>query len=389
MENYTNYKVSLINTTPYLDQNPGTSGLRKKVTHFRQQNYLENFVQSIFNSHQNEEYENKTLVIGGDGRFYNDIATNIIIKISAANKIKKIIVAENGVMSTPAVSLLVRNQPAHECFGAILLTASHNPGGETEDFGIKFNNWVGAPAPEGITSKIFSCSKEILSYKTIAFDGVFSLTDNTKFQVTDENNDIREVSVEIEPTTKLYTETMKSLFDFNKLQLLFNRNDFKFAFDAMHGASGPYAMEIFKNVLGVDSKDLHYCDSLQDFGGLHPDPNLVYAKNLVKIMDIDRKIQEDDLVPDFGAACDGDADRNMILGKRFFISPSDSVAIIAANYKLIPNLNREGGLKGVARSMPTSGALDRVAKKLGINVYRYIILFSCMKHLLDGNSSET
>jgi phosphoglucomutase len=368
MESSRHYKISSVPSTPFMDQNPGTSGLRKKVSHFRQKNYIENFVQSIFLAHDKGEFENKSLVIGGDGRFYNNVATNIIIKISAANGIKKIIVAENGIMSTPAVSLLVRSQPANECFGAIILTASHNPGGENEDLGIKFNNNAGAPAPEAVTDRMFKSSKEITEYKTIDFDGEFSLKDNTKFHVAFDENDVREVSVEIESTTRLYLETMQKLFDFKKLQSLFDRNDFKFTFDAMHGASGPYAFEIFNKVLGVDLKNLHNCDSLEDFGGLHPDPNLVYAKKLVQIMDINNTNSDESAVPDFGAACDGDADRNMILGKRFYISPNDSVAIIAANYKLIPNLNRERGLKGVARSMPTSGALDRVATKLGIKV---------------------
>jgi phosphoglucomutase len=368
MENLSQYKITIIPTTPYTDQNPGTSGLRKKVTHFKQQNYIENFIQSIFNAHKIEEFENKSLIIGGDGRYYNDVATNIIIKISAANGIRKIIVAENGVMSTPAVSLLVRSQPPHECFGAIVLTASHNPGGEKEDLGIKFNNAAGAPVLEGVTAKMFQCSKEISEYKTITYDGKFSLKENTKFSVNFNENDVREVFIQIESSTRLYVETMQNLFDFSKLKALFSREDFKFAFDAMHGVSGPYAIEIFNKILGVDLKNLYCCDNLEDFGGLHPDPNLVYAKNLVKIMDIDKLNKDDSVVPDFGAACDGDADRNMILGKRFFVSPSDSLAMIAANYKSIPNLNREGGLKGVARSMPTSGAIDRVAKKLGIKV---------------------
>jgi phosphoglucomutase len=368
MESSRQYKISSVITTPYTDQNPGTSGLRKKVNHFRQKNYIENFVQSIFLAHEKADFENKSLVIGGDGRFYNNVAINIIIKISAANGIKKIIVAENGIMSTPAVSLLVRTQPEGECFGAIILTASHNPGGEHEDLGIKFNNNAGAPAPEAVTARMFKSSKEITEYKTINFDGVFSIIENSKFNVIIDNDNIREVSIEIESTTRLYLETMQKLFDFKKLQSLFDRSDFKFTFDAMHGASGPYASEIFNKVLGVDLKNLHDCDSLEDFGGLHPDPNLVYAKKLVQIMDINNTNPDDSVVPDFGAACDGDADRNMILGKRFFISPNDSIAIITANYSLIPNLNREGGLKGVARSMPTSGALDRVASKLGINV---------------------
>jgi phosphoglucomutase len=363
------FKVISVQSSPYLDQNPGTSGLRKKVFHFQQKNYLENFIQSIFNAHRREDYVGKTLIVGGDGRFYNIVAVNLAIKIAAANGIKSVIVAENGIMSTPAVSLLIRNQPEGECFGAIVLTASHNPGGEHEDLGIKFNNSAGAPAPENVTSKIFTSTKEMSSYKILEFTGEFSLTSDSSFFVLDENsNEQREFNVKIESTTKLYVESMQKLFDFEKLKVLFGRKDFKFAFDAMHGASGPYAMEIFHKILGVKLKDLHNCENLPDFGGLHPDPNLVYAKNLVKVMDVARERLDDNNVPDFGAACDGDADRNMILGKRFFVSPSDSLAVIAANYKLIPNLNRPEGLAGVARSMPTSGALDRVAYKMGIKV---------------------
>jgi phosphoglucomutase len=229
--------------------------------------------------------------------------------------------------------------------------------------GIKFNNSAGAPAPENITSKIFSSSKEISTYKIIDLDQEISLTSDSIIKI---NNN--EFFVKIESTTKLYVDTMQKLFDFERIKTLFQRKDFKFAFDAMHGASGPYALEIFHKILGVGLKDLYNCDNLPDFGGLHPDPNLVYAKNLVKVMDYHNERPNDADVPDFGAACDGDADRNMILGNRFFVSPSDSLAIIVANYKSIPNLNRQGGISGVARSMPTSGALDRVAEKMGIKV---------------------
>jgi phosphoglucomutase len=371
----------IVETTPYEDQNPGTSGLRKKVTHFKQPNYLENFVQSIFNAHEETDYKGKTLVIGGDGRYYNNKAIQICIKIAAANGISKVVVAENGIMSTPAVSLLVRHiGKTEQCFGAIILTASHNPGGEHEDFGIKFNNASGAPAPENITSKLFKSSKEIKSYNTIESCEEFSLTEDTKCDV-----DGKEFLVKIESSTGLYVENMKVLFDFEKIKSLFDRKDFKFTLDAMHGAAGPYAIAIFNKIFGVDIKDLHNCNILPDFGGLHPDPNLVHAKNLVDIMDIDNKHEFLDTVPDFGAACDGDADRNMILGKRFFVSPSDSIAVIAANYKLIPNLNRGGTvITGVARSMPTSCALDRVAKKLGTKCYETPTGWKFFGNLMDA-----
>lgn len=368
-----NLKIKVVNTTPYQDQNPGTSGLRKKVVHFKQLNYIENFIQSIFNAHNPSDYQNKSLIVGGDGRYYNDTAANLIIKIAAANGVKNIILAENAIMSTPAISLLIRSQPANQCFGAIILTASHNPGGEHEDLGIKFNNAAGAPAPENVTSKIFSSSKEISSYKILDYEEKFSFTQNTKFNVICDDQS-RLFEIIIESTTKLYVQKIQELFDFDSLKSLFSRKDFKFAFDAMHGASGPYALEIFHNILRVDTSHLYNCNILPDFGGIHPDPNLVYAKNIVEVMDIKCLKEESSSIPDFGAACDGDADRNMILGKRFFISPSDSLAIIAANYKLIKNLNRQGGLAGVARSMPTSGALDRVAKQMGINVIFIIII---------------
>jgi phosphoglucomutase len=380
------YKLKSVYTTAFNDQNPGTSGLRKKVTHFQQKNYIENFVQSLFNAHNQENYLNKSLIVGGDGRFYNEIAANIIIKIAAANGIRIVILAENCIMSTPAISLLIRNQPANECFGAFILTASHNPGGPHEDLGIKFNNAAGAPAPENVTAKLFQCTKDITSYKILDFDGNFSLINDTNIKVLQNDLIEREFTIRIESSTKLYVEKMQELFDFDLFKTLFERQDFKFAFDAMHGASGPYALEIFNKILGVDLQHLYDCNILPDFGGLHPDPNLVYAKNIVEVMDIACK-QDLNQIPDFGAACDGDADRNMILGKRFFVAPSDSLAVIVANYKSIKNLNRPNGLNGVARSMPTSGALDRVANKMGIKVY-YLFKFSVTKPQQDGNFLE-
>lgn len=381
MDSNQTYKILNLETQPYQDQNPGTSGLRKKVTHFHQKNYIENFIQCIFNAHSEEEYKNKSLVVGGDGRYYNDKAIQIILKISAANGIRKIILAENGIMSTPAISLLVRNQSNGECFGAVILTASHNPGGEHEDLGIKFNNAAGAPAPEGITSKIFQNSKGIKSIKIIDYQNEFNLSENKKINI----EIFGEFEIFIESSTRSYIEKMQELFDFTKLKVLFGRKDFKFAFDAMHGVSGPYAIEIFHKILGVPQEHLNDCNILPDFGGLHPDPNLVYAKKLVKVMDIAKIINNNlDEIPDFGAACDGDADRNMILGKQFFISPSDSLAMITANYKLIPNLNREGGLKGVARSMPTSSAVDRVAEKLGIKFFETPTGWKFFGNLMDA-----
>lgn len=269
-------------------------------------------------------------------------------------------------MSTPAVSLFVRTENKENnsvCFGAIILTASHNPGGKDEDFGIKFNNSAGAPATENITNKIFENTKKMKVYKTLNTEKKFNIESDFYFTI-EENS---KIEVKIVSSTELYIETMKLLFDFDKLQRLFARKDFSFIFDGLHGASGPYTIEIFQKIFGVKTENLLNCDNLPDFGGHHPDPNLVYAKLLVKKMDIDKKMDANQ-VPDFGAACDGDADRNMILGKQFFMSPSDSIAMITAFHKSIKYLNREKGLIGVARSMPTSSALDRVAKKLGLKV---------------------
>jgi phosphoglucomutase len=377
------HTIQDIETTPFSDQNPGTSGLRKKVTVYQQKHYIENFTQSIFNAHSNEEYQGKSLVVGGDGRYYNDAAINIIIRVAVANGITKIILAENGIMSTPAMSMLVRVQPQGSCFGAVILTASHNPGGEHEDLGIKFNNSAGAPALEAVTGKIFSISKEIKSYRILNdLNQKYDLQNNSIIEITGSDNKTHSIEIQIEPTTKLYVQTMQELFDFDKIKSLLSRKDFKLAFDAMHGASGPYAIEIFNKILKVDLANLYNCDSLPDFGGLHPDPNLTYAKNIVKVMNINGDNPNPETVPDFGAACDGDADRNMILGKQFFIAPSDSLAIIAANYKLIKNLSK--GLSGVARSMPTSSSLDRVAKKLGLDLFETPTGWKFFGNLMDA-----
>ena len=222
------YKLKSVYTTAFNDQNPGTSGLRKKVTHFQQKNYIENFVQSLFNAHNQENYLNKSLIVGGDGRFYNEIAANIIIKIAAANGIRIVILAENCIMSTPAISLLIRNQPANECFGAFILTASHNPGGPHEDLGIKFNNAAGAPAPENVTAKLFQCTKDITSYKILDFDGNFSLINDTNIKVLQNDLIEREFTIRIESSTKLYVEKMQELFDFDLFKTLFEwKSDIK------------------------------------------------------------------------------------------------------------------------------------------------------------------
>ena len=374
-------KIKVVETKPYQDQKMGTSGLRKKVKIYQQQNYIENFVQSVFNSYQPSDYKGKSLIIGGDGRFYNDVAIQLCIKIGVANGIGKIILAENGLMSTPAVSLLIRSQPKNECYGAFILTASHNPGGPNDDMGIKFNGDNGAAIPEGKNLQIFEESKKIEKYFILDTDEKYPLDKPSEISV-DEDGKIRKIPIEIESTTKRYVEEMQKLFDFDLIKTLFNREDFEFVFDALNGISGPYALDIFNKIFNVPLKNLDKCHPLPDFGGIHPDPNLVHAKDLDAKMDVFKK----DLskkVPDFGAACDGDADRNIIFGPRMLVSPSDSLAVITNNAEIIKSLMRNGPLKGVARSMPTSGAVDRVAKKKGLNCYEVPTGWKFFGNLLD------
>ena len=374
-------KIKVVETKPYLDQKMGTSGLRKKVKIYQQPNYIENFVQSVFNSYKPEDYKGKSLIIGGDGRFYNDVAIQLCIKIGVANGIGKIILAENGLMSTPAVSLLIRSQPKNECYGAFILTASHNPGGPNDDMGIKFNGDNGAAIPEGKNLQIFEESKKIEKYFILDTEEKYPLDKPSEIKI-EENGNIRKVPIEIEPTTKRYVEEMQKLFDFDLIKTLFERKDFSFVFDALNGISGPYALDIFHKIFKVPLENLDKCHPLPDFGGIHPDPNLVHAKDLDSKMDVFKK----DLskkVPDMGAACDGDADRNIIFGPRMLVSPSDSLAVITNNSEIIKSLSRNGPLKGVARSMPTSGAVDRVAKKKNLKCYEVPTGWKFFGNLLD------
>ena len=374
-------KIKEVQTKAYTDQKMGTSGLRKKVKVYQQENYIENFIQSVFNSYKPEDYKGKTLIIGGDGRFYNDVAIQLTIKIGVANGIGKIVLTENGLMSTPAVSLLIRSQPKGECFGAFIFTASHNPGGPNEDMGIKFNGDNGAAIPEGKNNEVFEASKIITKYLILDTNEKFPMDKPSEIKV-DENGKTRTVKIEIESTTKRYVEEMQRLFDFDLIKTLFKREDFNFVFDGLNGISGPYGIEIFHKIFGVPMENLDKCKPLPDFGGIHPDPNLVHAKDLDAKMDVFKK----DLskkVPDFGAACDGDADRNIIFGPRMLVSPSDSLAAITNNADLIKSLTRNGPLKGVARSMPTSGAVDRVAKKKGLKCYEVPTGWKFFGNLLD------
>ncbi len=354
--------ISTIQTKPFLDQKPGTSGLRKKVKVFSQAHYLENFVQSIFDTL--DIPNNATLTLGGDGRFYNTVAIQIIIKMAIANGFARVLVGQGGILSTPAASHIIRK---YKTFGGIILSASHNPAGPTEDFGIKYNAANGGPAPEKVTEAIFAKSKTISHYKISDLHDV----NIQKIGKTSFGNFVVEV---INPVAD-YVDLMEQLFDFKVIKTLLN-SGFSLKFDAMHAVTGPYAKEIFVNRLGLPATSLMNCDVSETFGGGHPDPNLTYAHDLVDIL-----YGKD--APDFGAASDGDGDRNMILGNHFFITPSDSLAMISANATLIPAYKQ--GLAGVARSMPTSGAVDRVAAKLNISCYETPTGWKFFGNLMDAN----
>ena len=351
----------IVATKPYPDQKPGTSGLRKKVPVFQQQNYVENFVQSIFNSL--EGFQGKTLVIGGDGRYYNREAIQKAIRIAAANGFGRIVVGRGGLMSTPAVSALIR---ALGAYGGIILSASHNPGGPQGDFGIKYNVGAGGPAPEKITDAIFACTKIIERYLTLA-------TPDVDLDALGETK-VGEATVEIVDPVENYAKLMRTLFDFDAIKDLF-ASGFTMRFDAMHAITGPYAHAILERELGAGPGTVVNGTPLPDFGGHHPDPNLTYAKDLYDLM-------MSPAAPDFGAASDGDGDRNLIIGRGQFVTPSDSLAMLAANAHLAPGYAK--GLAGVARSMPTSGAADRVAEKLGIRWFETPTGWKFFGNLLDA-----
>ena len=348
-------------TTPYDDQKPGTSGLRKRVQVFRQPHYLENFVQSVFDTISAPQ--GATLVLGGDGRYYNREAIRIIIEMAAANGFGRVLVGRGGILSTPAASCIIRKYSA--C-GGIILSASHNPGGPDGDFGIKYNIANGGPAPEKITDAIFAASRKISQYRIV---------DTAEVALdTLGNYKIGDMTVSVIDPVADYAELMESLFDFDAIRALVT-SGFRIQFDAMHAVTGPYAREIFVNRLGAPAGSMMNAEPLPDFGGGHPDPNLTYAHELVAIL-------YGDSAPDFGAASDGDGDRNMILGKHFFVTPSDSLAILAANAHLVPGYRH--GLAGIARSMPTSAAADRVAKALGIPCYETPTGWKFFGNLMDA-----
>ena len=354
--------VQTITSQAFADQKPGTSGLRKKVAVFQQTHYLENFVQSIFDSI--DVPKGATLTLGGDGRYYNREAIQTILKMAAANGFGRVLVGQAGILSTPAASCVIRK---YKTFGGIILSASHNPGGVDGDFGIKYNTENGGPAPEKITEAIFEKSKTIQTYKIVDAPDV-------PLDVIGET-DLAGMKVQVIDAVTDYAELMESLFDFNAIKDLL-ASGFRMKFDAMHAVTGPYAQEIFINRLGAPAESIMNCVPLPDFGGGHPDPNLTYAHELVDII-------YGQNAPDFGAASDGDGDRNMILGKGFFVTPSDSLALIAANAKMVKGYAK--GIAGVARSMPTSGAVDMVAKSLDIPCFETPTGWKFFGNLMDAD----
>ncbi len=355
-------QADTIPTSPYQDQNPGTSGLRKKVKVFQQTGYLENFVQSIFDSL--EDTQGKSLVLGGDGRYFNRVAIQIIIKMAAANGFGELIIGQGGLLSTPAASHIIRK---YQAFGGLILSASHNPGGPDEDFGIKYNVSNGGPAPEKFTKDVFQRSQVIDHYKSTNIPDVD--LDNLGSQ---EFGNLK-ITI-IDPVTD-YAELLESIFDFKLLKQSISNGYITLLFDAMSAITGPYAKRILIDTLGASPESVINAEPLEDFGGHHPDPNLAHAHELAERMFSVN-------APTFGAASDGDGDRNMITGSHIFVTPSDSLAIMAANAHLIPAY--KAGLSGVARSMPTSQAVDRVAKNYKIPCYETPTGWKFFGNLLDA-----
>jgi phosphoglucomutase len=353
--------INTIQSKPFEGQKPGTSGLRKKVSVFQQPHYAENFIQSVFDGL--EAFAGKTLVIGGDGRYLNREIIQTTIRMAAANGFGRVLTAKGGLLSTPAASNIIRKNRA---FGGLILSASHNPGGPDGDFGIKYNASNGGPAPEKMTDVFFANTKEISSYK-------ISDTGNCDLDKLGVSK-VEGMTVEVIDPVIDYQALMETLFDFNAIRALF-KSGFRICFDAMHAITGPYAHAILEEALGAPKGSVVNGTPLPDFGGHHPDPNLVHAKDLYDLM-----ISVDG--PDFGAASDGDGDRNLIIGKHQFVTPSDSLALLAANAHLVPGYAK--GLAGVARSMPTSCAVDRVAAKLGIKCFETPTGWKFFGNLLDA-----
>jgi phosphoglucomutase len=359
-------QVISVPSAPFAGQKPGTSGLRKKVTVFRQERYLENFVQSIFDTLSGQQ--GQTLVLGGDGRYYNDVAIQTILRMAAAAGFGRVLVGRDGILSTPAASAVIRKWRA---FGGIILSASHNAGGPDGDFGIKYNLGNGGPANEAFTDAVYRRTLEISAYNSIDAPDI-DLSRLGELRVGDMIVNI------IDPVAD-YAELLESLFDFERIAALLARPDFRMRFDAMHAVTGPYARAILEDRLGAPAGTVVNGTPLPDFGGGHPDPNPVYAAELVAAL------ADGSSGLSFGAASDGDGDRNMIVGRGFVVSPSDSLAVLAANHALIPAY--AGGLAGVARSMPTSCAVDRVAAALGIPCYETPTGWKYFGSLLDAGKA--
>ena len=352
----------IVSTTPFDGQRPGTSGLRKKVKVFQQARYLENFVQAIFDTQP--ELSGGVLVVGGDGRYFNREAIQTILRMSAANGVRKVLVGRGGILSTPAVSCIIRK---YRTQGGIVLSASHNPAGPDEDFGIKFNVASGGPAPESVTEAIFERTRTIDRYLTLESPAT-DLDAIGQCQLGG-------MAVEVLDPVSDYAELMESLFDFNAIHQLFNSGRFSMRFDAMHAVTGPYAIEILERRLGAAPGTVMNGEVKEDFGGGHPDPNLTHAHDLVELTTGPNGL-------DFGAASDGDGDRNMILGKDFFVTPSDSLAVLAANAHLTPGYR--SGIRGIARSMPTSQAANRVAELMGLECFETPTGWKFFGNLLDA-----
>jgi phosphoglucomutase len=352
-------------TTPFVGQLPGTSGLRKKVTVFQQPRYLENFVQALFDVLHGEtgRATGQTLVLGGDGRFYNRAAVQTILRMAAARGYARVLLGQGGILSTPAASAVIRR---HGASGGIILSASHNPGGPDGDFGIKYNGSNGGPAPEKLTQAMYERTLVLERYQIS--DAADLAIDMLGMQ------QIEDTRVEVIDPVEDHAAVLRGLFDFDAIRALFQRG-FRLRYDAMWAVGGPYAKAIIEGELGAPAGTVVHAEPKEDFGGLHPDPNPAYADDLVAhLMAAD--------APDMGAASDGDADRNMILGRGFLVSPSDSLAVLAAHATQVPGYAK--GLAGVARSMPTSTAVDRVAKALGIACYETPTGWKFFGNLLDA-----
>lgn len=355
--------VRLVAVTPFDDQRPGTSGLRKKVSRFLQPGYLEAFVQSVFDS-LDGGCEGRTLVLGGDGRFHDREATQVILKMAAANRFGRIVVGRDGLLSTPAASCVIRKRLAR---GGVILSASHNPGGPDGDFGVKFNVANGGPAPEPVTEAIYALTRRIERYRIAACPDLDISRPGSQT--------LGQTVVETIDPVSDYAELMETLFDFDRIRSHLSGGRFRMRFDAMNAITGPYALDILERRLGAPPGTVVNAIPLPDFGGLHPDPNPQNAAGLVRAMSAPD-------APDLGAACDGDGDRNMILGPGVFVTPSDALAVLAANAGVAPGY--AGGLAGLARSMPTSRAVDQVAKSLGVSCYETPTGWKYFGALLDA-----